>query len=121
MPTQCFLGASRQGDQQSSEDFSLTVRETHILPLTLNKHVSSPAWNCLKSIIMLCWQLASPDQCIRTLLALITSLIIPCLSAQITMHSACKKPLVAPSSWMGGAGMWMESLHSQIEDVATKP
>ena len=34
-----LLGESLQGDQQRDEDFSLTARETHILPLTLNKHV----------------------------------------------------------------------------------
>ena len=34
-----LLGESWQGDQQRDEDFSLTARETHILPLTLNKHV----------------------------------------------------------------------------------
>lgn len=76
-----LLGASRQGDQQRDEDFSLTARETHILPLTLNEHVSSPAWDCLP-ITVLCRQLASPDQETRTLLALVTSHIIPGLSAQ---------------------------------------
>ena len=34
-----LLGESWQGDRQRDEDFSLTARETHILPLTLNEHV----------------------------------------------------------------------------------
>lgn len=76
-----LLGASRQGDQQRDEDFSLTARETHILPLTLNEHVPSPAWDCLP-ITALCRQLVSPDEETRTLLALVTSHIIPGLPAQ---------------------------------------
>ena len=97
-----LLGASRQGDQQRDEDFSLTARETHILPLTLNEYVSSPAWNCLP-ITMLCRQLASPDKETRTLLALITSPIIPGLSAQ-DHHVPCRQECSsARLLWDGGS------------------
>lgn len=104
-----LLGASRQGDQQRDEDFSLTARETHILPLTLNEHVSSPAWDCLP-ITVLCRQLASPDQETRTLLALVTSHINPGLSAQITMYPVGKNPLLPPPLGWGKCGWSCSSL-----------
>lgn len=100
-----LLGESWQGDRQRDEDFSLTARETHILPLTLNEHVLFfffPAWNCLP-ITMLCWQLASPDQHARTLLGLITSSIIPGFPSKITI-CPMGKILFCPSP-LGGAGM----------------
>lgn len=37
-----------------SQDFSLTAKGTHILPLTLYKHVSSPVSDCLPFIILCC-------------------------------------------------------------------
>lgn len=61
-----------------------------------------PAWNCLP-ITMLCWQLASPDQHARTLLALITSSIIPGFLPKITI-CPMGKILFCPSP-LGGAGM----------------
>lgn len=94
------------GNQQRGKDFSLTAKGTLILPPTLHKHVSSPA-SAFLPIIILCWQLTSPDQHTRTLSALITSFSIPGLSAQ-GHHASFRVRVV-----------WMELLHSQFEDVAT--